>query len=1341
MLMFPAIEPEVIMAESTTLPLSTAQRGMWVGEQLAPPGAIFNVAEAIELDGAIDPVLLRKALLLLTQEVETTRVRLVRGVGLPRQIVMPTYGHPIDLHDFSGETDPRGAARRYMMNELSGRPNFENGPLWFSAVLKLSDRSWYWYHRAHHIVLDGYSGGMIVQRVAELYSALRQGRDPVPAGLSSLRALADFDETYRDSDRYIKDRAYWHAQLADLPDAVTLSHETRPLQGGLLRATTKLPNALVSQLRERLAGTTITLPQALIGLVAIYYQRMSGVSDLVLGMPVTGRFGGIMRRCPGMVANAVPIRLRFAPDDTVATMFAQTARVVRQALRHQQYRYEDLRRDLNRLKHGQQIARIGVNIEPFDFSFDFDGVPLLLDNLCNSQMEDLTIFVYDRHDGGGLRIDLDANPALYSQAELDRHKQLLCRLIALAIQDLDVPIVELDLLGEDDRARILHQWNDTAPVAKADDADVVALFRRQVSATPDAPAVVSEAGCVLGYRELDARSGALAAHLAGTGIGAGKLVAVALPRSELLPVALLAILRAGAAYLPIDPDGAPERLAMILADARPALVLTVERHAARFEALGLQCLLLDRPSSIVTGTAPDAPLDPAATAYVIYTSGSTGRPKGVSVSHANLSNFLLGMVDVLKPGEHDRLLSVTTVTFDIAGLELFLPLVSGGQSVIATSCTVRDPLALGRLIQAQRITLLQATPSLWRSLLANRAAVLDDVHALVGGEALSAELAGRMLGRCAQVTNMYGPTETTVWSTAMRLSADDIEPPPIGRPIRNTRVYVLDERMQPVPEGVTGMLYIGGAGVADGYLNRPERTAESFGPDPFAGNGNPGGRLYRTGDLARWRADGVLVYLGRQDQQVKLRGYRIELGEIETALQRHPAVADAVVAVRSDLRDEPALVAYLVGSSKPGGASDAVLRQHLSRHVPDHMIPSLFMTLDELPLNASGKIDRNALPEPFWANRMVVLPEEPRTQTERQLFVIWQTVLGRQSIGIHDNFFGLGGDSLTAAQMLVEIAETFSVEIPLDSLFRAATIADLARLLDGGRTTGSLDTLLPLSQVGEKPPLFCVHPITGVGWAYAALTSQVDAGRPLYALQAKGLGQQMAPDASYPQTIEEMALSYVEEIRTLQPEGPYHLLGWSLGGLVVHAMAVQLRRDGHEVAFLGLLDSYPFRIGDEADAIDEAAQVRLALQFLGLQQNSQGSGKTMPGTMAELADFLCVEYDLLSQPVMQAIMRTDNGIVARLEQVVGNNLALARRYAPEPVDVDAVFLSASIHTGTGLDSVIEYQPSVWQKLVRNLSIYEVDCHHQEILSAGAVDQVGVVLRTHLQAASAVATSA
>ncbi|NPD68729.1 amino acid adenylation domain-containing protein [Lichenicola cladoniae] len=1341
MLMFPAIEANLVVAEPATLPLSTAQRGMWVGEQLAPPGAIFNVAEAIGLDGEIDPILLQTALRLLTEEVETTRVRLVRGVGLPRQIVMPTYEHPIDVHDFSTDVDPRGAARRFMMDELSGKPDFENGPLWFSAILKLSDRSWYWYHRAHHIVLDGFSGGMIVQRVAELYSALRQQRDPVPAGLTSLGALAAADEAYRSSDRFFKDQAYWHTHLADLPEAVTLSHQTRPLQGGLLRATAHLPNALVLQLRERLSGTAITLPQALIGLVAIYYHRISGVADLVLGMPVTGRFGGIMRRCPGMVANAVPIRLRFAPDDTIATMFAQTARVVRQALRHQQYRYEDLRRDLNRLKHGQQIARIGVNIEPFDFSFDFDGVPVVLDNLCNSQMEDLTIFVYDRHDGGGLRIDLDANPALYSQAELGRHKQLLCRLIAQAVQDLEVPVVELDLLSTDDRARILHQWNDTAPLATSTDPDVVTLFRRQALMTPDAPAVLSEAGCLLDYRELDRRCATLAARLTDGGISAGTLVAVALPRSELLPEALLAILRAGAAYLPLDPDGPPERLAMILADARPALVLTVERHAARFEGLGMRCLLLDRPPGIVAGMVPDAPLDPAATAYVIYTSGSTGRPKGVCVSHANLSNFLQGMVDLLQPGAHDRLLSVTTATFDIAGLELFLPLISGGRLVIATGCTVRDPLALGRLIAAHGITVLQATPSLWRSLLANRAAVLSGVHALVGGEPLSAELAGRMLERCGLVINMYGPTETTIWSTAMRLSAGDIEPPPIGRPIRNTRVYVLDGRMRPVPEGVAGMLYIGGAGVAQGYLNRPERTGESFGPDPFSDDGHSAGRLYRTGDLARWRADGVLVYLGREDQQVKLHGYRIELGEIETALQRHRAVADAVVAVRPDLRGEPALVAYVVIPPGQDGVSDAALRLHLSRHVPDHMIPSLFMTLDALPLNGSGKIDRIALPEPFWADRMVVLPEEPRTETERQLFVIWQAVLGRQGIGIHDNFFGLGGDSLSAAQMLVEIAETFSVEIPLDSLFRAATIADLASVLDGGRTTGSLDTLLPLSQAGEKPPLFCVHPITGIGWAYAALTSQVDAGRPLYALQAKGLVQQMAADASYPQTIEEMAVSYVAEIRTLQPEGPYHLLGWSLGGLVVHAMAVQLRQDGHEVAFLGLLDSYPFRIGDEADAIDEAAQVRLALQFLGLHQNPQDPGATIPDTMAGLADFLCMKYDLLSQPVMQAIMRTDEGIVARLEQVVGNNLALARRYAPKPVDVDAVFLSASVRTGTGLDSVIEYQPSVWQDLVRTLSIYEVDCHHQEILSAGAVDQVGLVLRTHLKAASAIAASA
>ncbi len=1318
------------------LPLSTAQRGMWVGQQLAPAGAIFNIAEAIELNGSIDADLLERALQLVTQEMETIRVRILRDAGLPRQLVMSSYGDPIARHDLSVESDPRGAARRIMIAELSAPLDPVVGPLWVSAILKLSDQCWIWYHRAHHIMLDGFSGGLVVQRVAELYTALLENRSPSPADWQPLATLIEAEKAYRDSPRAAKDRDYWQGRLAGLGEPVTLARPDRRSEGGLLRSTAILPHTLVSRLREQLAGSPVTLPQALVAIIATYYARMADVRDLVFGMPVTARIGATMRRCPGMVANAVPIRLRFDPEATMATLFAQTARTVREALRHQQYRYEDLRRDLGLLRQGQQIARLGINIEPFDYSLTFAGVRAVPDNLSNGQMEDLTVFVYDRMDGGGLRVDLDANPGLYRQDELDLHKQRLRRLFEAVSADPQRRIDDLPLLDDADRVRILRRWNDTTPAAAGEpDPDLVASFRRQAAATPDAPAVLF-GDVALTFHELDRRSGALARHLAGQAIGKGDLVALALPRSERLPEVLLAILRSGAAYLPLDPEGPSDRLEMILADAKPAAVVTLRRHADRFDRPGCRCLLLD------AFTADEAPeeedlepsVDPASTAYVIYTSGSTGRPKGVAILRASLANFLLGMIELLRPGADDRLLSVTTITFDIAAMEMFLPLVTGVRLVIASELAVRDPLVLARLVRSHRITLLQATPTFWRLLLADPAARLDHVHALVGGESLTAELARRMLDRCRRVTNLYGPTETTIWSTAMHLSPDEVDPPPIGRPIRNTRAYVLDQRMEPVPEGVVGMLHVGGTGVAIGYLNRSALTAQSFLPDPFV---DAPATLYRTGDLARWRPDGVLEYVGRRDDQIKLHGYRIELGEIEAALISHQEVADAVAAVRPDQRGEPVLVAYVVPASGHEAPDEASLRRHLASRLPAYMLPSLLTPLDAMPLTSSGKTDRNALPAPSWPAADAPHPEQAATRTEQQLVAIWEKVLGRRNIGVHDNFFSVGGDSLSGAQMLIEISLAFSQEVPLDSLFRSSTLAELARLLEQGADGHSLEMLLPLQRQGEKPPLFCIHPITGLGWSYAALMPHVDEGRPLYALQAKGLRHQ-SPMIDHPQSIEEMAAHYLVEVRQLQPSGPYHLLGWSLGGLVVHAMAAQLRQAGEDVALLALLDSYPFRPKREVDTVDEAAEVRLALDFLGLDHAGDVPAGAPPSTLTELTGFLWSNYRPLSQPLVQSVIRKEKGITARLEGVMRNNLALARRFRPEPVDVDAVFLSASARRTTDLDAVIDYTPSVWQDLVRKLAVYEVDCHHQEILSPEAIGQVGAVLRSHLAPAVAAA---
>ena len=1317
------------MTTSDTLPLSTAQRGMWIGQAVSPPGSIYNIAEAIELHGVIDPPLLQQALREVTREMETLRTRIVQRAGLPRQLVMDRFEDSIELLDFAGETDPRAAATQWMTREFSAPFDFASSALWVSTVLRLSDDHWFWYHRAHHIILDGYSGGMVVQRVAELYSALRQRRLPAPTAYGSLSTLIESEATYRASDRYARDRAYWMERMSDLPPAVTLTRRQPKLACGLMRATGILPVSVTHALREQIKGMNVSLPQALIALVAAYYFQMTGAEDLVFGMPVTARVSGVMRRCPGMVANALPIRLAMSWDMTTMELFAQVSRAVREALRHQQYRYEDLRRDLGLLNLSGHIARLGINIEPFDYELTFDGVPATPHNLSNGQMEDLTVFIYDRSDGNGLRIDIDANPALYGAAEMEAHQRRLCRLIETVATRPGMRLDEVSLLDAEEYDRITRGWNETSDTRTV--ATVPALFAQQVAMTPEAPAVLFDrhAAHTLTYRELDRRSSLLARRLVSQAIGAGDLVAVALPRSELVPVALMGIMRAGAAYLPLDLDTPPARLSLIWDDARPACVLTLPEYAVLFDGMSIPCLFM---SELEDGEPEPVALPmPAAsaTAYLLYTSGSTGLPKGVEISHGSLSNLIEGMRQLLMTDQSTRFLAVTTFTFDIAGLELFLPLTTGARVIIAEPSTIRDPMAMSRLVQMHHVTLMQATPSLWRMLLSNRMANFSHVHALVGGEVLSRELALRLIERTRQAINVYGPTETTIWSTAMPLSADDVDPPPIGKPIRNTQVYVLDARLRPVPVGAVGMLYVGGQGLAKGYLHRDALTDECFIPNPFPG---VAGRLYRTGDLARWHETGVLECLGRSDHQVKIRGHRIEPAEIETQLSRHRSVAEAVVIARPDSDGKVVLVAYVVAT--PGEVpSHEELRAHVASHLSSHMIPSIFVTMDALPQTANGKLNRNALPAPSLGTSKRRIPVPPRTETERVLVDIWRDALRRDDVGIHDNFFELGGDSLSGAQVVVAVTETFSWEIPFASLFQAPTIAELAVLFQNEAAFSMLETLLPLRATGSRPPLFCVHSIIGLGWSYASLIRHLHPEQPVYALQAAGLTPDVGED-DYPDSIEMMAKSYLTEIRQIQPCGPYHLLGWSLGGVVAHAIAGQLRRTGEEVSLLVLLDSYPFLTRNRGEEIDEAQQVSLALDFLGLQHEGSAEARAASvTTMTELADHLFRLYGLADQPIVQAMLRSNAGLVERLGYIVRRNLELIRLHDPIPVDVDAVFYNATQRNQSRLGDLLDHEPGTWQGLVRRLFVHDVDCHHQSMLSPAAAEYIGHTLREGVSA--------
>ncbi len=710
----------------------------------------------------------------------------------------------------------------------------------------------------------------------------------------------------------------------------------------------------------------------------------------------------------------------------------------------------------------------------------------------------------------------------------------------------------------EESSRLLREWNRTA--APYPRRCLHELIAEQVEETPEAVAI--ECGDQrLSYRELDARANQLANHLVTLGVGAGVLVGVCVERSLEMLVGLLGTLKAGGAYVPIDPAYPVERQAFMLESSEAPIVLTQEQLVASLPAgeFAVVCLDRDWPAiAALPSAAPASHGDSEQLAYVIYTSGSTGKPKGVQIPHRALVNFLWTMRE--RPGleREDVLVAVTTLSFDIAGLELYLPLIIGARIVLARQET-SDPRALASLLDRAGATVMQATPTTWRMLLDSGWKGRDGLKVLCGGEALPLAIADGIVGLGLELWNMYGPTETTIWSTCKRVDTQG-ERLTIGRPIANTTIYILDEQMQPVPIGTEGELWIGGDGLAHGYRARPDLTAERFLTDPF--EPSEGARIYRTGDLARYRADGEIEFLGRIDHQVKVRGFRIELGEIETTLARHPAVREAVVVARGQESTEAELAAYVVPSGVPVQAD--ALRRFAMQTLPAYMVPSTVTVLASFPLTPNGKIDRNALPEPERARSAQAELLAPRTKLERSLTAIWERELGISPIGVKDDFFDLGVTSIAAATLFAAIEHELGNRLPLGAIFRAPTIASLAELIEENSGETRWTSLVPIQPDGSLPPIFCVHGGAGTILHLAPLARALGSDQPFYGLQSRGLYGGVSPL----KTVEEMAAHYISEMRQVHQGGPWRLAGYCFGAIPAFEMAKILTAEGERVELL-----------------------------------------------------------------------------------------------------------------------------------------------------------------------------
>ncbi|MDI6589208.1 non-ribosomal peptide synthetase DhbF [Bacillus subtilis] len=1038
--------------------LTGAQTGIWFAQQLDPDNPIYNTAEYIEINGPVNIALFEEALRHVIKEAESLHVRFGENMDGPWQMINPSPDVQLHVIDVSSEPDPEKTALNWMKADLAKPVDLGYDPLFNEALFIAGPDRFFWYQRIHHIAIDGFGFSLIAQRVASTYTALIKGQTAKGRSFGSLQAILEEDTDYRGSEQYEKDRQFWLDRFADAPEVVSLADRAPRTSNSFLRHTAYLPPSDVNALKEAARYFSGSWHEVMIAVSAVYVHRMTGSEDVVLGLPMMGRIGSASLNVPAMVMNLLPLRLTVSSSMSFSELIQQISREIRSIRRHHKYRHEELRRDLKLIGENHRLFGPQINLMPFDYGLDFAGVRGTTHNLSAGPVDDLSINVYDRTDGSGLRIDVDANPEVYSESDIKLHQQRILQLLQTASAGEDMLIGQMELLLPEEKEKVISKWNETAKSEKL--VSLQDMFEKQAVLTPERIALMCD-DIQVNYRKLNEEANRLARLLIEKGIGPEQFVALALPRSPEMVVSMLGVLKTGAAYLPLDPEFPADRISYMLEDAKPSCIITTEEIAASLpDNLAVPELVLDQAvtQEIIKRYSPENPdvsvsLDHPA--YIIYTSGSTGRPKGVVVTQKSLNNFLLSMKEAFSLGEEDRLLAVTTVAFDISALELYLPLISGARIVIARKETIREPQALAQMIENFDINIMQATPTLWHALVTSEPEKLRGLRVLVGGEALPSGLLQALQDLHCSVTNLYGPTETTIWSAAAFLEEGLQGVPPIGKPIWNTQVYVLDNGLQPVPPGVVGELYIAGTGLARGYFHRPDLTAERFVADPY---GPPGTRMYRTGDQARWRADGSLDYIGRADHQIKIRGFRIELGEIDAVLANHPHIEQAAVVVREDQPGDKRLAAYVVADT---AIDTAELRRYMGASLPDYMVPAAFVEMDELPLTPNGKLDRKALPAPDFSTS--VSDRAPRTPQEEILCDLFAEVLGLARVGIDDSFFELGGHSLLAARLMSRIREVMGAELGIAKLFDEPTVAGLAAHLDLAQSAR------PALQRAERP--------------------------------------------------------------------------------------------------------------------------------------------------------------------------------------------------------------------------------------------------------------------------------
>ena len=1162
------------------VPMSFAQELLWRLER-ASPGHTYNVPRSVRLRGALDFDALQRALDALIVRHEALRTTFALVDDEPRQIVNAASPVVVTRIDVSGEPDGEreASARRHMLVLAQRTFDLAVDLQLQAAVIRLGDEDHVLVLMSHHVASDGWSGNIVMRELAALYNGFRTN---TPVELPALPVqYADYAAWQRRTlagERLESLLDFWRGQLAGAPTLIDIpTDHPRPLVPSFEGATrvTKLPLALLERLRVFTRSEGVTSFMVYLAVFYALVHRYTGEEEMVIGTPVAGRPHPELENVVGFFANTLLLRASLGGNPTFRELLDRVRATTLSAYEHQDIPLETLlmaKQDGNRpLATVPQVVLSTEDPEREWLKLSGTERESFGAALGGAKFE-LGLYVAERTDS--LLLAAEYRTDLYDDATIDRMMQHFGVLLDAACAAPDTRVSDLPLMPADEREQVLHVFNETQ-LGVPQGTTVPALIAERARTTPDRVAAVFE-GQSIADGALDAAAERFAARLASLGARPGAVVALFAERSLELIVGLLGTMKSGAAFMPIDPEYPPDRAQYMLDDANASIILTQASLRDNLPETRATIILIDdllaegqaegvsSPTAITRPTAND-------TAYVLYTSGSTGRPKGVIVPHHCLVNHEYWFQDLARVGSGDAVLHWTSLTFDPALCEVFSPLLFGATLVIAPPGGHRDVPRAAELIAREKVTVLQTVPSILRILLdAPSIAQCTSLRLLtVGGEAMTPDLITKVHEKVpeADFYNLYGPTEATIDATWWKVPTDNVPHAiPIGAPVGNGTAYVLAPNGHPQPIGVPGELYIGGAGVANGYLGRADLTAQRFLADPFAA---PGGRMYRTGDRSRWRPDGNLEFLGRLDDQVKLRGIRIELGEVEAVLGSQVGVAAAAVAVHPDGSGGERLVAYLVSDSS-NAMSVADVRDGASRQLPSGVVPSAFVVLDELPLTSSGKVNRRALPAPTGSDISVAKPYVgPRTTVEHELVQIWERLLaaGRR-IGVHDDFFESGGHSLLAIQMLAEVERVRGVRVPLAWLFEAATIESLAVRLAENNAGEAEPPLVVLQEKGSGPPIAFVHgDWTGGGWYMRRLAPLVAPESPFYVLPTF-----RAEDEGTAATVESMAERHIVELRKVQPKGPYRVAGFCVGGVVAFEIARQLTAAGEVVERVVVID-------------------------------------------------------------------------------------------------------------------------------------------------------------------------